>query len=205
MISRRRFLASTMAMAALSFAPIVAVADNVSDAETFIENKGQDLLDVLAMPAGDDRRMAFRNWIDTAFNLDLIAKLALGPHLQQASPDQLDTYLKAFNEYIVVTYEARFDTFTGYQINVLRGRPAGSTDSIVQTAISYGNDTVPVDFRVRHEDDNDLDVIDVLVSNVSMLRTQQEEFSSVIQRGGIDGLIASLGQLTAQIQSQTGS
>ncbi len=204
MISRRRLLASSMAIAAVSSAPGMAAADNVAAAETFIENQGQNLLDVLGMPPGDDRRAAFRNWIDTAFNLDLIAKLALGPHLQQASPDQLDTYLKAFNEYIVVTYEARFDTFTGYEINVLRGRPAGSKDSIVQTSISYGSDTVPVDFRVRHEDGNDLDVIDVMVSNVSMLRTQQEEFSSVIQRGGIDGLITSLGQLTDQIQAQAG-
>jgi phospholipid transport system substrate-binding protein len=184
--------------------PSIASADPVADAEAFVNEQGQELLGILAMPTGDGRRDAFRVWVDQAFDLQLVGKLALGPYLQQATPEQLDAYLQAFNDYIIVTYEARFDTFSGFQLKVLRGRPAGSKDSVVQTVVSSGNDTYKVDFRVRQEDDSDLDVIDVLVNDMSMLKTQREEFSSVIQRSGLEGLISGLKQRTTEIDAQAG-
>jgi len=197
-------MSSCVAAAMAAAGPSIASADPVADAETFINEQGQELLGILAMPTGDGRRDAFRVWVDQAFNLQLVGKLALGPYLQQATPEQLDAYLQAFNDYIIVTYEARFDTFSGYQLKVLRGRPAGSKDSVVQTVVSSGNDTYKVDFRVRQEDDNDLDVIDVLVNDMSMLKTQREEFSSVIQRSGLEGLISGLRQRTTEIDAQAG-
>ncbi|MEM7122802.1 MAG: ABC transporter substrate-binding protein [Pseudomonadota bacterium] len=205
MIERRHILRSGLALVALTAAPSVALADQVEDAEAFIEERGNKLLDILGMAPGDARRDAFRDWLNGSFNLNLIGKLALGPFLQQATPDQLEAYTKAFSDYIVVTYESRFDTFTGYNLQVLRGRPAGSKDSIVQTLISYGNDTFNVDFRVRQEASDDLDVIDVMVQNVSMLKTQQDEFRSVIQRSGLDGLIDGLKEQTAEIEAQAQS
>jgi len=192
-----------MAVVVAAAGPSIAAADPVADAEAFVETQGQELLQILAMPPGSDRRDAFRMWIDEAFNLPLVAKLALGPYLQQATPEQLNAYLEAFNEYIVVTYEARFDTFRGYDMKVLRGRPAGSKDSVVQTVVVLGSDQMSVDFRVRQEDPSDLDVIDVTVEGLSMLRTQQEEFASVIQRSGLDGLIDGLRKRASEIGAQS--
>jgi len=202
-ISRRLFVTSAMAVVVAAAGPSIAAADPVADAEAFVETQGQELLQILAMPPGSDRRDAFRMWIDEAFNLPLVAKLALGPYLQQATPEQLNAYLEAFNEYIVVTYEARFDTFRGYDMKVLRGRPAGSKDSVVQTVVVLGSDQMSVDFRVRQEDPSDLDVIDVTVEGLSMLRTQQEEFASVIQRSGLDGLIDGLRKRASEIGAQS--
>ncbi len=205
MIERRHIIRSGVALVALTAAPSMVLADQVEDAEAFIEDRGNKLLDILGMAPGNARRDAFRDWLNGSFNLNLIGKLALGPFLQQATPAQLEAYTKAFSDYIVVTYESRFDTFTGYNLQVLRGRPAGSKDSIIQTLISYGNDTFNVDFRVRQEGGDELDVIDVMVQNVSMLKTQQDEFRSVIQRSGLDGLIDGLKQQTADIESQAQS
>lgn len=203
MISRRVFVTSSMAVAIAATGPSIASGDPVADAETFVKTQGDDLLAILSMPPGAERRETFRMWIDEAFDLQLVAKLALGPYLQQATPEQLDAYFDAFNDYIVVTYEARFDTFAGYDLQVLRGRPAGSKDSVVQTVVVLGSDRMNVDFRVRHEDAADLDVIDVTVEGLSMLRTQQDEFKSVIQRGGLDGLIDSLKKRTGEIEAQS--
>ena len=52
---------------------------------------------------------------------------------------------------------------------------------------------IVVDFRVRPDGDS-FKVIDVVVEGLSMLKTQRDEFSSVIQRNGLDGLINSLQQ-----------
>ena len=50
---------------------------------------------------------------------------------------------------------------------------------------------IVVDFRVRPTNGT-FKLIDVVVEGLSMLKTQRDEFSSVIQRNGVDGLIASL-------------
>jgi phospholipid transport system substrate-binding protein len=202
MISRRLLMTTGVAAVVAAASPSAASADPVADAEAFVESQGNELLNILAMPAGNGRRDAFRVWVDGAFDLPLVGQLALVPYLQQATPEQLNAYLQAFNDYIVVTYEARFDTFSGYDLKILRGRPAGSKDSVVQTVVFLGNDSISVDFRVRHVNDSDLDVIDVTVEGLSMLKTQREEFSSVIQRSGLDGLIDGLRQRTNDIEAQ---
>jgi phospholipid transport system substrate-binding protein len=202
MISRRLLMTTGVAAVVAAASPSAASADPVADAEAFVENQGNELLNILAMPAGNGRRDAFRVWVDGAFDLPLVGQLALGPYLQQATPEQLNAYLQAFNDYIVVTYEARFDSFSGYDLKILRGRPAGSKDSVVQTVVFLGDDSISVDFRVRHVNDSDLDVIDVTVEGLSMLKTQREEFSSVIQRSGLDGLIDGLRQRTNDIEAQ---
>lgn len=202
MMERRVFITSAAALAIMAATPSVSLADQVADAETFVQDRGDSLIEILGMPAGDPRRKAFSDWLNGSFNLRLIGQLALGRYYGQATPEQLEAYDKAFNDYIVVTYEARFDTFTGYDFKVVRGRPAGQTDSVVQTLISGGNDRFNVDFRVRSADGSDLDVIDVTVERISMLQTQRDEFASVIQRSGMDGLIDGLKKRTADIEAQ---
>ncbi|MDG2480857.1 MAG: ABC transporter substrate-binding protein, partial [Alphaproteobacteria bacterium] len=111
-------------------------------------------------------------------------------------------YEEAFSRYIVVTYEARFDTFSGYDFAVVRARPMDDDNAIVRTSIS-GDDgsNYVVDFRVELYEYGTFKVIDVAVEGLSMLKTQRDEFSAVIQRNGIDGLIVSLDERTSVVEA----
>lgn len=179
-----------------------ARADITDNARAFVSENGDEMLGILDKPAGKQRREDFHDWLRDTFDLETLASLALGPYRQGATPEQIAAYNEAFADYIVVTYEARFDTFTGYSFKVGQARPMNNDDVAVRTAISdpSGN-PVAVDFRVR-QGDGGLQVIDVAVEGLSMLKTQRDEFSSVIQRNGLDGLIASLKQRTQQVTGQ---
>lgn len=176
-------------------------ANLAGDATTFVQQSGDQLLKILDEPAGTTRRADFRSWLERVFNLKTVAQLALGPYRSTATSQQLSAYDKAFADYIVVTYEARFNTFTGYTFKVGQARPLNQDNVAVRTTISdpSGKPTL-VDFRVQKSNGN-LKVLDVAVEGVSMLRTQRDEFASVIQRNGMDGLIKSLKQRTAAVQA----
>jgi phospholipid transport system substrate-binding protein len=172
------------------------------DASVFVDSHGTELIEILDLPRGLERRDQFQTWLSKTFKLEALASLALGPYLGTATPEQSAAYEEAFSRYIVVTYESRFDTFSGYNFAVTRARPMGDSDAIVRTNISGpdGSNYV-VDFRVEQYDDGSFQVIDVAVEGLSMLKTQRDEFSAVIQRNGIDGLISSLNERTAQVES----
>ncbi len=187
---------------ALFFGHAVVWAGIEDDASVFVDNHGNELIEILDLPRDHDRRDKFQTWLDDTFNLEALARLALGPYLGTETPEQSAAYNVAFSRYIVVTYESRFDQFSGYDFNVRRARPMNDSDAIVRTNISGpdGNSYV-VDFRVEQYENGSFQVIDVAVEGLSMLKTQRDEFSAVIQRDGIDGLIASLNERTQEVES----
>lgn len=179
--------------------PQLLRADASADATAFVTERGDEMLEILGEPAGTERRDEFGRWLDEVFDLDTLAILALGPYGQGANEEQLAAYREAFADYIVVTYEARFDTFSGYSFQVGQARPMNNQDIVVRTSVvdPAGTPTV-VDFRIRSSD-RGFQVIDVAVEGLSMLKTQRDEFAAVVQRSGLDGLIASLNQRTAAV------
>jgi phospholipid transport system substrate-binding protein len=184
--------------------PLPARADLAGDAGAFISSHGKQLLDILGEAAGEGRRNDFRAWLDQSFDLQTIAKLALGPYRSTATPDQLSAYEQAFADYIVVTYEARFNAFSGYSFSVGQSRQVNDADAVVRATVTdpSGKPTA-LDFRVRNNGGK-LQVLDVAVEGISMLKTQRDEFASVIQQSGIDGLTKALKDRTAQVEAGGG-
>ena len=94
----------------LSLASAPAYANLDEEAGAFVGEQGDQLLEILGLPAGEERRDEFAVWLTDVFNLEELASLALGAYKASATEEQLDAYDVAFADYIVVTYEARFDT-----------------------------------------------------------------------------------------------
>ncbi len=204
MISRRTGLAAALLLAATTLAPMQVIADETEDAIAFVKQGGDEMLAILGEPAGQTRREDFHAWLRETFDLDTLGVMALGPYSQSATAEQQAAYDTAFADYIVVTYEARFDTFTGYSFQVGRGQPLGDTDVVVRTnIIDPSGKPVVVDFRVRRAGAS-FQVIDVAVEGLSMLKTQRDEFTAVLQRSGMDGLIQSLNERTADVTAANG-
>lgn len=143
-----------------------------------------------------DKEKAFAKLLRRNFDIPKIARFALGQYYRGASKTQIKDYNNLFEDMIIETYSARFNEYSGQEIEVKNARPEGKKDIMVRSAIvsSEGPD-VDVDWRVRYSSGR-YRVIDVIVEGVSMALTQRSEFASVIQRGGgdVDVLIAHLDQ-----------
>lgn len=126
------------------------------------------------------------------FALDYIARFVLGRHWRKATPEQRREYQELFADFIIKSYSVRLDDYTDQTIEVGRAKPAGKKDFIVASKII--RDTGPplaIDWRVRKRD-GVYKVIDLKVEGISMAISQREEFSAVVQREGIEGLIDGL-------------
>ena len=189
---------------ALGFVVLCLIANHgqataeTEPAAAFIRSLGDRALAILQTPGSEkvERREKFRRLFSTGFDLETIGKFVLGRYWRTATPEQRDEYLVLFPEFIVDTYAARFDSYPGETFEILQVVPIDARDSIVNTNI-FGADGTPfrVDYRVR-KSDNRFKIVDVLVEGVSLLVTHRSEIASVVNREGMNGLLAKLREQT---------
>jgi phospholipid transport system substrate-binding protein len=157
------------------------VSDLVSQALKAVDNK---------QFTEQDRAKHFRELLAQDFDMPRIGRFVLGRFWNDASDQDKQQFQKLFEEYVVRSYAKRFSEYNGETVKIMGSRAESETSTLVQSQILRPNGAPPakVDWRVR-KGDNGFKIIDVDVEGVSMVLTQREEFSSVIQRnGGVAGL-----------------
>ena len=166
-------------------------------ARQMIQNVGVEVLAVLRDPAlanqqKFDRLVAL---LDGPIDLEIIARLILGRHWRSASEDQQAEYLALFRAFALDNLASRLHVYDGHDFEIVGAQAVNERDAVVATrVIGGGRPVLKVDWRVRELDDGDLVAIDVIVEGISLIVTQRSEFSSVIERRGMDGLLAELRQ-----------
>lgn len=165
-----------------------AIADDGAKAKALIDKMGADAVSFLKDEnlSKSQKEAKFRKLLNKNFDMNTIARFALGKNWRSASPAQQKKYLKLFNDMIVRVYSARFNEYEGQEFKVTSFRDTGKSDILVTSYIVPPQGSkVQVDWRVRNRN-GAMKVIDVIIEGVSMSLTQRSEFSSVIQRNGGD-------------------
>ena len=172
-----------------------STAQNGSAEARFIRTLGDRAIVLLAdrSLSDHDRTTGFAELLSAGFDLDYIGRFVLARYWNAASASQRDACLPLFHHYVIRTYASRLRGYSGETFEIVAQRQAGPRDVIVRTRIARpgGGALIDADWRVRNVDGT-LRIIDVMVEGISMAITQRQEFSSVIRRKGIDGLIADL-------------
>ena len=193
------FFAAAFALAAFVITDAAAAksaADNMR-ADTFIRTLADEATSVLGKKNGStlaEREAKFRSVLRDNFAMDKIGRFAAGRYWRQMSRDERRDYQKLFTERMLKSYAIRFGGYSGKSLRILKTVKAGKKDSLVRTVIENtknGKQLVRVDWRVRRVTDSNK-IIDILVEGVSMLATLRAEFTSVIKRDGIEGLLSTL-------------
>lgn len=187
-LRRRLLLASLLAFAVAR----PALADET--AGEFIRAFGEETLDLLANQPGTEAERAerLRGLLDRGFDMATVGRAALGPYWRQADETQRTVYLAAFVDFIVATYSVRIRDYNGETFELVGERPLDDKDTLVLTRVHRHNkEPLKIDYRVRTRD-GERHIIDVIVEGLSMLTSQRQEFAAVVQREGVDGLIAQL-------------
>lgn len=197
-------LAMSTAFRASALGPALAVALSLialgtvrpsaaEEPRAFIDELGREAVDILggSIPAAE-RQAALEDLLRRAFDFDTISRLVLGRYWRQATPEQQEDYREVFATFVVQTYarslaDKRIDDFAITDVRTLSDR-----DTLVETVIEQpGEAPTRFAWRVRRNGDR-LKLVDVVVDGVSMVISRRSEFTSVVQREGMDGLIRSL-------------
>jgi phospholipid transport system substrate-binding protein len=198
-LNRRRLLDGLRLAPVLLLLPGRSAQATVSAdaAQQMIQEVGTQVLAILR-DQGLDNRQKFERLVallDGPIDLELIARLILGRHWRSASEVQRTEYLQLFRAFALDNLASRLHVYDGQDFEIVGAQAVDERDAVVATRVTGGSrPPLKVDWRVRERDDGHLVAIDVIVEGVSLIVTQRSEFSAVIERRGMDGLLAELRQ-----------
>ena len=132
--------------------------------------------------------------IGQSFDVPYMTQKAVGPGWAKLAPAQQEAVTEAFRRYMIATYADRFDSYSGEKFQVGGVEPT-SFGTIVQSRI-VKSDGAPVSINyLMRENAGAWQIADVyLTGTISQLATLRSQFSAVLAREGVDGLIALLNQ-----------
>ncbi len=165
----------------------------------FVESLIDEAIAVLRIPVEErvSRESQFRTLLRDKFDVPLITRLVVGRHWRRATDAQKQAFMLVFEEHIVKIYTSQLGVYNEEIVAIRNVASRTERDTIVGTEVMRSSDApLQLDWLVR-EEAGAYRVIDIAAEGVSLMTTKRSEFSSVIQRDGLDGLIEKLRLLNA--------
>ncbi len=142
--------------------------------------------------------------VKETFNLAFMAKFAAGSHWKKLDADQRGKLIEAFSSLTIATYAERFDGYSGERFDTLNEKPFRRTTRVVETGlVKSDGETINLDYLVG-ERGGIWGVIDVRFKGVSELAVRRSEYTSVLNRKGFGGLIATIEKKIANLRKKRG-
>ena len=162
----------------------------VKDAGAALSAQGQTL---------EQREAKFRALLRDGFDMAFIARVALGKRWKSLSEPEQKTYTDLFSAFVLRTYAPRLGGFDPERFHVTGAKPKGRRDMLVETDIDQdGGSAVKAGWRVRLVN-GEHRIVDIIVEGISMTLNQRSEFSAVVQKGGVSGLMEMLRARTERL------
>jgi phospholipid transport system substrate-binding protein len=172
---------------------------------TFADREGPDQVvehyqDVLLSVMKNARVLGFKGRFETlkpvifeSFNLPFMAHVTVGRHWDKMSEEQRQRFVEAFSNFSVANFANRFDDYSGERFEKIKDMETSRKDILVFTElVKPDGDQVKINYLLRPDGDQ-WRIIDVyLDSSISELATRRSEYTSVVRKTGIDGLIAAI-------------
>ena len=116
----------------------------------------------------------------------------LGSHRKNITDDQKKEYVNLFDQYFLKTFSSRLAEYSNPEIEVVAKKKLNENYTMVYSILvaTEQRPEVKVDWRVYTKNPDNPLIRDLIIEGLSLVRTQKEEFSSIIQ--GNDGDINAL-------------
>jgi phospholipid transport system substrate-binding protein len=190
----------------LATAPARAQQMDINRATAFVDRAGQDLVNAINDPRLNQtqRRDRVASILRNAIDIEGTGRFILGRYVRQASPAELQDYLKLFDEIIIRNLSSRFGEYRGVKFSLGRSQQRTEEDALVSTLVERPNTpSFTLDWRVA-EINGQPRVVDVIAEGTSLRLTTRSEYSAVIQRNGgrvaalLDAMRGQISQLAAR-------
>ena len=195
LISRREIFASLVGLVS---GPAPAQQIDINRAAAFVDKAGRDLVNAINDPRMNQgqRRDRVASILRGAIDIEGTGRFILGRHARQATPAELQEYLKLFDEIIIRNLSSRFGEYRGVRFALGRSQQRTGEDALVSTLVERPNTPLfALDWRVA-EIAGQPKVVDMIAEGTSLRLTTRSEYAAVIQRNG--------GRVTALLDAMRG-
>lgn len=147
--------------------------------------------------------------IDTYFDYPLIARFAAGNAWRSASKDEREEYLIVFREVLLTLAETQFEYLQNLDYTAGSAVAKGPKLAIVSGMVKDRTGEFPdaqVAWRISTPAGKPPRIIDIEVENISMLITQQQENTAIINSNGgqFSALIDGLSEQAENLRAEAG-
>ncbi len=124
------------------------------------------------------------------FDVQYSARMVLGKHWRDATPEQRQRFADAFYHTLVDNYGSALAEFTSDRLKVFPSKvEAGAERASVRTEVTRDNgDHVPVNYSLRKSDDG-WKAWDVVIEGISYVKSFREDYGAAIDQQGLDAVI----------------
>lgn len=195
-VANRSLVGALFALVLSALVPLGAqAAPSAEAASELVDTVGQEVLGILENDKLSDREKFDRlvDVLEGPIDLDLVGRLILGRHWRTADEAQRERYQTLFRQYALANLASKPHLYRGQDFEITNALVVNDRDAVVETKIT-GTEGEPLDvsWRLRENSSGDMVAIDLVVEGVSLIVSQRSEFGSVIERQGMDGLLAEL-------------
>lgn len=173
----------------------VEAKSECTDTTKYVEALNQSVADIVANVGNDDAKKTelLTEVFKKNVNIGWIARFVLGKNWRGLSKQQQDDYLSGYENYILQSYVPVFKEYKGEKVEVLQTKKLNDRgEFLITTKVNRIEEPeVQVAYRVRKDADC-FRVYDIVAEGVSLLNTQRQDFSSVVNRSGFDELVKML-------------
>ena len=181
----------------------LSIPVNAADSESvnkYVNKLVQDGLDILRDNAltQDQKVKETKEMILDNLDVNWMAKFTLGSYRKILTPEQINQFTKIYGGYVSKAYADLVKSYNGQEAKVVQVTPRNDSEFMVDMAIidknSQGNIKVSYLIRqIKDQHNNEvLKVSDVITEGVSLIRSQQSEFTNIISGKGFDTLLTEL-------------
>lgn len=202
MPNRRTFLFLTAALLPTVVGPArIAHAQSATQrASDFIKGVGEQLVAVVNGTEPDQqKRTRLTSIINSAVDVDGVAKFCLGRFWRNASPQQQQNYTALFHQVLVNNITSKLGEYRG--VHFTMGHTVQRDENaVVSTVVDRPNNPpTNVDWIVSNPASNPK-IIDVVAEGTSLRLTQRSDYASYLSHNNdnIDALINAMRQQVAQ-------
>jgi phospholipid transport system substrate-binding protein len=140
------------------------------------------------------------------FDVDTSARVVLGQYWRNATPEQRERFVKAFEHSLLTNYGDALVDFTADRLKIYPSRvEPGATTATVRTEVRRRNgDVVSVNYSLRMTPQG-WKAWDVVIDGISYVKSYREDFGAQIESQGLETVIKRLesGEKPGAIAKQT--
>jgi phospholipid transport system substrate-binding protein len=127
------------------------------------------------------------------FDTDYSARLVLGKHWRDASPEQRQRFIDAFYQSLMKNYGDAILEFSGDRVKFLpfKGDPSAKSATVRTEVLRDDGTPVPVNYRLRATPDG-WKAWDVTIEGVSYVKNFRTDFAAEINDRGLEAVIERL-------------
>ena len=126
------------------------------------------------------------------FDFAGLARGALGKHWRKANDEERVRVAELFRGVLEKTYAKALSTYAGQAAKTAGASSLSETKKAVEVEVSAGESSARIDYIFSPDAEGEWRVSDVKVEGVSLLASYRRQFSGIIRKGGVAGLIEKL-------------